>query len=122
MDCEDLGVALIRYDNGAVTLLETSYDYNGENIGETAVFGTKGGVELGETANFYTTMNDRLVDVTPIPNGNARFLFDEEMQHFVDCILEGKECKAPAEDGIWVMKILDAIYESAATGHEVLIK
>ena len=28
----------------------------------------------------------------------------------------------PAEDGVEMMKILDAVYESAATGHEVILK
>jgi predicted dehydrogenase len=30
-------------------------------------------------------------------------------------------CQSPAEDGVEIMKILDAIYESARTGHEVTI-
>ena len=47
--------------------------------------------------------------------------FDAEMAHFVDCIVNGTPCRATAEDGITVMKILDAIYESAITGHEVLL-
>jgi len=45
----------------------------------------------------------------------------EEMAHFVDCIQNGTPCRATAEDGITVMRILDAIYESARTGHEVLL-
>ena len=49
-------------------------------------------------------------------------LFVQEIDHFVDCILNGTPCIAPAEDGVVVMKILDAIYESAKTGHEVIIK
>ena len=43
------------------------------------------------------------------------------MAHFVDCIANGTECRAKAEDGIVVMKILDAIYESARTGYEVIL-
>ena len=36
-------------------------------------------------------------------------------------VKNGTECRAKAEDGIAVMKILDAIYESARTGHEVIL-
>ena len=36
-------------------------------------------------------------------------------------IVNGTECIAPAEDGVVIMKILDAIYESAKTGHEVIL-
>ena len=60
-----------------------------------------------------------LFDVCTI-GGKKQFV--AEMQHFADCILGKCECMATADDGINVMKILDAIYESAKTGHEVIIK
>ena len=49
-------------------------------------------------------------------------LFENEVNHFVDCVMNGGECRNPAEDGVTLMKILDGIYESARTGHEVIIK
>ena len=49
-------------------------------------------------------------------------LFEGEINHFVDCVANGTKCIAPAEDGIELMRILDAIYESARTGHEVILK
>lgn len=127
-DVEDLATALIRYDNGTVTLLETSYSLNGESReGEKELYGTKGGMTLkgfGTELKIYTEVNGFLSDITPDikaykPDRNK---FDEEMKHFVDCIKNGTKCLAPAEDGITIMKILDAIYESARTGHEVIIE
>ena len=121
---EDFGTALIRYDNGAVTLLECSYDLNGESVTRKDIYGTKGGVALGASPKFYTSVNGYLSTITPsmenLKSGNEMFV--GEMSHFVDCALNGTKCIAPAEDGIWVMKILDAIYESGRTGHEVIIK
>ena len=49
-------------------------------------------------------------------------MFDDEINHFVDCVQNGVPCRAPAEDGVQIMKILDGIYESARTGHEVILK
>ena len=123
-DVEDFGTALIRYDNGAVTLLECSYDLNGEDVGRKELYGTKGGVVLGGEPKFYTTMNGYLTTVAPSTRSlkSGGEMFAKEMAHFVDCALNGTKCLAPAEDGIWVMKILDAIYESGRTGHEVIIK
>ena len=47
-------------------------------------------------------------------------LFQREIDHFVDCVMdESIQCISPAEDGIDIMKILMAVYESAETGHEV---
>lgn len=121
---EDFGTALIRYDNGAVTLLECSYDLNGESVTRKDLYGTKGGVALGASPKFYTNVNGYLSTITPSMENlkGGGNMFTKEMAHFVDCALHGTKCIAPAEDGIWVMKILDAIYESGRTGHEVIIK
>ncbi len=121
MDVEDFGTALIRYDNGAVTLLETSYSLNGPDNAQKMLFGTKGGISLGDRPQVFTTRHDRMVNIDPIIN-TGDDMFVNEMAHFADCALNGTPCRASAEDGIWVMKILDAIYESARTGQEVIIK
>jgi predicted dehydrogenase len=48
--------------------------------------------------------------------------YQKEVDHFVECIKDRTlVCQAPAEDGVTLMKILCAIYESAASGHEVVI-
>ena len=123
-DVEDFGTALIRFDNGATMLLETSYALNGESCTKRELYGTKGGILFSDTLKIYTEMNGYMVDVVPgISNLKDSVPgFQREMQHFIDCVNGKTECRAKAEDGIWVMKILDAIYESAKTGHEVVIK
>jgi predicted dehydrogenase len=120
---EDFATALIRYDNGASTFLETSYDINGEDIGKKQLFGTKGGMDLSNGMKIYSEYNDFLADITVQTDGykDHQDMFVAEMAHFVDCIANGTPCRATAEDGIAVMKILDAIYESGRTGHEVLL-
>ena len=97
---------------------------NGENTTKKEFFGTKGGIRVDENGmKIFTVINDYLADVTPQINNLKKGgdLFVEEMKHFVDCALNGTECIAKAEDGITVMRILDAIYESAETGHEVIL-
>jgi predicted dehydrogenase len=49
-------------------------------------------------------------------------MFEKEICHFVQCVATGCECRNPADDGVVVMRILDAIYESGRTGHEVVLK
>lgn len=122
-DVEDFGTALIRYDNGAVVHLEASYSLNGESRNEKVLYGKNGGIVLSDAGiKLYTQMHNRLVDITPVPTGETQNMFVDEMAHFASCCLDGVPCRATAEDGIWVMKILDAIYESARTGHEAEIK
>ena len=122
-DVEDFGTALIRYDNGATTLLETAYDINGEVLAGKMLFGTKGGMDLSNGVKIYGEYNNFLADIhvdTKNYKEHGNF-FDLEMAHFADCVLNGTPCRATAEDGLVVMKILDAIYTSARTGHEVLL-
>lgn len=121
---EDFAVAMIKYEGGKTTLLETSYSLNGESVTKREMFGTKGGIKQADDEfKIYTEMNGYLADVTPHTANlkDGRDMFEAEMAHFVDCILNGTPCMAPAEDGVTIMKILDAIYESARTGHEVML-
>ena len=120
---EDFASALIRYDNGAVTQLETTYSLNGEDMAKRQLFGTKGGLDLSNGVKIYTEYNDFLadVDVKTTNYKQAGSMFVKEMEHFIDCVANGTPCIATAEDGIEVMKILDAIYESGRTGHEVIL-
>lgn len=45
--------------------------------------------------------------------------FPQEMEHFVDCVLNDAEPLETGEDGREVMKIIFAAYESAATGRRI---
>ena len=124
-DVEDFGIAMIKYEGNKTTLLETSYSINGESVTKKELYGTKGGMNLnGQGSKIYTEVNGFLADITP-DTANYIYsdnMFEAEMRHFVDCCLNGTKCIATSEDGLEVMKILDAIYESARTGHEVIIK
>lgn len=125
-DVEDFASAIIRFDNGAIIQLETSYSVNAPGHSGLYLYGDKGGFSFanGDELTLYTEMNGFMTDVKidkeELIGGKKQFV--AEMQHFADCILGKCECMATADDGINVMKILDAIYESAKTGHEVIIK
>ncbi len=124
-DVEDLATAIIRYDNGAVLEVETSYSLNMKADSSTVeFFGTKGGVKMTPSLEFYTDMNGYMTNVN-LANVEQYLdesnMFNDEIAHFVDCIQNGTACRAPAADGLQIMRILDAVYQSAETGHEVLL-
>ena len=48
-------------------------------------------------------------------------MFDNQARHFIDCIRSNKKPPVPLDDGITVMKMLDAIYKSAKIGRSVPI-
>lgn len=123
-DVEDLATAMIRFDNGSVLQVDTSFSLNtGADSGKIELFGEKGGVRLDPSLTYFSEMDDRLVDVTfaqptDFDFGNA---FQAEIDCFVSAVKSGTPLIADANDGVEMMKILDAIYESAKTGHEVII-
>ncbi len=123
-DVEDLASAMIRFDNGAVLNIEASFCLNLKKPEENIqLFGTKAGCRLDPDVQIFTDMNGYLVNVDfDSPTGLSFYgLFQKEIDHFVDCVLNGTKCIAPAQDGVDMMRILDAVYESAATGHEVIL-
>lgn len=123
-DVEDLATALIRYDNGAVLSVEASFSLNiKKDLGRIEFFGTKGGAKFEPDLEMYTEINGYMADVKLDAKTSRDFdgLFEHEIDHFIDCILNGTKCLSPAQDGIEIMKILMAVYKSAETGHEVTL-
>ena len=123
-DIESNATAIIRYANGASTLLEASYALNCQPANGRTLYGTKGGICLDGGMKLMTDVNGFMVDADLLDTNtylDKKSMFEREMQHFADCC-DGKcECMSPAHDGVVIMKILDALYKSAETGHEVII-
>jgi len=123
-DVEDMAAGMIKFDNGAVLHVETSFSLNiKKGVGDIELFGSKSGAKLDPGLEFYSEMNNYLVDITPAHDTALSFngLFEKEIAHFADCVANGTKCISPAEDGVEIMRIIDAIYESARTGREVVL-
>lgn len=123
-DVEDFAAALVRYDSGAVLSVETSFCLNlKHDIGKIELFGTRGGMSLDPELEIYTDCCGYLTDVTLHRSTALSFdgLFEKEIDYFVDAAVNGKDLSSIAEDGVMLMKILDAIYKSAETKREVRI-
>ncbi len=127
-DVEDLGAALIRFDNGATLILEASWAGFSEKKEDqvTQLWGTKGGLvqrNVGEgydyeallfTETAETLWAANLQQVTfPVPSAYA---------DFAEAVLDDRDPLATAQHGLDVQNILDAVYESARTGREVVIE
>jgi len=121
-DVEDLAAGFVKFDNGATLFLEASWaSYTERDNFYTSVLGTEGGADIPDFGKLkvYTDMGGSPVDITPhVPNISGR---QGEINHFVSCIAEDKEPISTAQQGLHMLQILDALYQSAQTGREVVI-
>ena len=104
--------------------VEASFSLNLKaDTGTIELFGTKAGAKIDPGLELYSQSNGYMTNVQLAADTALSFngLFEREIDHYVSCILDGTPCRAPAEDGVALMRILDGIYESARTGHEVIL-
>lgn len=122
---EDLATALVRFENGASLILDTSYSLHATKDSiAVSVHGDKGGADLEPSLEIATEAHGSIVNVTPqISSGTLEFekAFGNEIANFVDASLGRAESVAPASHGVEIVKILEAIYSSADSGHEVTL-
>lgn len=122
-DVEDLAIATIRFDNGFVLHAEASSALHTCAPGRCIeLFGTSGGIRIDNDVEYCTSQAG--MHVITKPTAPSSFRHEDacaaEIRSFVEAI-EGAPCRASAQDGIEMMKIIDAIYESARTGNQVTI-
>lgn len=126
-DVEDMATGYVRFANGATLAIEASWAANrpeAERM-ETRLYGDHGGLahfNKNETYDFvgevYKVEGGRVVKTDPpavtVPPGGS-------MNHFAEAILRNRPHIADGSDGVTVMKLLDAIYASAASGKPVRV-
>lgn len=122
---EDLANAVITFDNGASLMLDVSFTLHAEkDVIQIELFGTNGGATLEPSLQLYTEQHNTIVNITPQidhPTFDFGGAFQREIDLFVKSCLEGLPSIAPIEDGVMMMSMLDAIYESAKSGSEVVV-
>jgi predicted dehydrogenase len=122
-DVDDLAAALVRFDNGASMMIQVSWAANTADGTDVRLMGDKGGLEInpGSHVKLFTEDNGFIADVAPMyRKGDA---YAAQHAHFIDCLKdESKALRTDGQQGVVLQAILDAVYESAATGQEVAVR
>jgi predicted dehydrogenase len=117
-DVDDLAIALIKLKSGRTVLLEASWAAHLDNADSTHIFGTEAGLKLPPLEMYKDTPDGYKVEpveaLPPLVDTNR-------MAHFIDVLLGKAEPFIKPTESLALQKILDAIYESSRTGHEVRI-
>lgn len=119
-DTEDSTQGFIRFENGASLYFEASWTFNGPDLGATQIAGAKAGCTLDDF-KIYRSEGAGMKVETPEGNFNGD-IFGNEIDHFINCVRNHKTPCSDIDQAYQLEAMLMAIYESAKTGHEVIIK
>ena len=120
---EDLAVGHIRFDNGAVLQIESSFAAHIErDQWNFTLVGEKGGCTW-DPPTIFTDQAGTMTNTTAafLPKGDFAVLFEMKLRNFVDACLYHKPLEAPGEAGIAVQKIIDGVYRASQANREVTI-
>jgi predicted dehydrogenase len=125
-DVEDFAAGMVRLANGATVQIETSWASfigNDEDLG-LEILGSAGGARMtngdGPGLSIFTTLDGEQVDVTPrLPEVDGH---REELGAFLAAIRAGTQSPVRLQDGLEVLAIIEAIYESARSGEVVPVR
>ena len=122
-DVEDFAAAFVRFDNGAILILEVSWllhhDTEGEDM-QMWLYGTKGGAHWPKCEFLSSNHQTR-----QFYNKTLKLMYGglephaQECVEFAQAIVDGTPSPVPAEQSRQVIKILDGIYRSQESGGEV---
>lgn len=120
---EDMAGAMIRFENGAVLMLDCSYSLHATRDSiAVSIHGDKGGADLEPSLQIASEMHGSVVNITPqISSGTFEMGpgFAAEIANFVQTCQGRAESVAPAWHGVEVVRLLEAIYRSAEEGREI---
>ena len=107
-----------RFPSGAMAQLATSYDSSGVNFVHAR--GTTGALIMDPATNYSgQKMTLEGGERREFKSGDPTVQFARQLDHFADAIREGVRIRTPGEMGLRDLRLIEAIYASAAAGRTV---
>lgn len=128
-DVEDAAYGFIRFANGAVVQLETSWagnltddipprQYFGRESNNSVLYGTKGSIRLKPFALF-EDRGGELVKVELEAKRDEANGFELQLQNFLEAVRGKAKPINDADQAVALMEMIDGIYTSSALGREI---
>jgi predicted dehydrogenase len=121
-DVEEMAAAMIRFENGASLILEVSWLLNHKSVGEDIqlwLYGERGGAHYPSNELYITSNRTKQHMNIQLLNAEKGEPHAMECIDFAAALAEGRPAPVPPEDSLILITILDALYQSAASGSEV---
>lgn len=122
---EDSAAVFVRLDNGATLTIEVSWTLlMDRDFFYTNLFGDHGGALLNPL-RIHKELHGNLVNVTPAkeetPQNLYKKSYENELRYFIDSLRDETVLVTSPEENLERMRIVDAVYESAKSGREVIL-
>ena len=125
MDVEDFASAFVRFNNGAVLILEVSWMLHHETDMEDMqiwLYGKNGGLHWPKCEKISSDNTNKTHLKTILKTSNLEIEpHAKECIEFADSVANEIPVPVPAEQSFQVMQILNGVYESQKTGKEVTL-
>ncbi len=119
---ESFATGYITFEDGKNLVIKAAHIANTPNPGTRfELLGDKGGISSEDDKLKFLTIDasDYFANFQPVIYEKSKH-FEDEIRHFVDCCHGDAQCIPNASQGSQIIRILNAIYESAETGREIL--
>jgi predicted dehydrogenase len=115
---EDLAVGQIRFSDGSSLSIETSFAAHiADDEWNMHLLGSEGGATW-DTATIHRDAGGAMWNEACAHPGE-RHVYAYKLRHFVDVCAGRCANRAPAEHGVMIQAMVEALYRSAAVGHEI---
>jgi len=123
---EDSAAVFLFMKNGATITIEVSWSFYIENeLFYCNIYGEKGSAKLNPL-KIHREMHGNIVNVTPTKTDDTQNLFrrsfENELKHFIGTVRGMHSVISTVDEAVQRMKIVDAIYQSAAKRKEIHFK
>ena len=135
---DDSASVLLKMDNGALCVIESNFNIPDDAVtGKIEIYGTAGSMradgtlaqeevgtvqvlrsDAGKAYDANQTRQGNVSEYIDVPTGN---MYTKEVERFGDAIQNGTEVPVPAQDAIYVQKIVEAAYTASAEKRFVTI-
>lgn len=133
IETEDTGIVLLKFKNGALGVIEATTATRPKDLeGSLSILGEKGSVEIAgfavnemKTWNFAEAASDdaEVVEKYRVNPPNVYgFGHTEYLNRVIECIREQRSALVDGLEGRKSLELISAIYESAETGKEVMLR
>jgi len=127
-EVEDNAVGILYFENDAQVIIEESWTAPSGYDMRFELYGTEGQIKAAPTnSNLISVYSEKGYGYAvekasttagwtfPVPQEAWDFGYPQEIQHFIDCIINGKEPLTSGEYGQKILRIVETMYKSAET-------